>query len=103
MSADGLTLLANSSRSVSEVADIWMFTRKAVDQPFTTVERLATPVSTSEWDMPHYISNDRCFVIASTQAGNGSTLIRNVRYFTRRKATEAFGPGIPLGIPSARP
>ncbi|HWA98695.1 MAG TPA: protein kinase, partial [Pirellulales bacterium] len=104
LSPDGLTLLANSRRKQSQTGDIWMFTRAKIDQPFTTDERLAAPVSTPDWDMPYFISNDRLFVIASSQKDSEEstgkkTTTRQVRYFTRSQATEPFGPGLPLGIP----
>ena len=101
ISPDALTLLATSTRKGSQSGDIWMFTRPAIDQPFSTVERLAEPVNTSDWDMPSFVSNDRLFVIAGSQHGSdmGSKkdAVREYRYFTRAKASDPFGPGRPLG------
>ncbi|MBL8826530.1 MAG: protein kinase, partial [Planctomycetaceae bacterium] len=102
LSPDGLTLLLCSARQPSQRADIWMFTRTAIAEQFTTAERLAEPISTPAWDMPYFISNDRCFMIASSQRVQGTaddTERRRVRYFTRSKPTDPFEPGLPLDMP----
>lgn len=66
-SPDGLTLAITSDRAPGGRGDIWIFRRAALDQPFGAPEYAAAPVSMPVWDMAYYISNDRCFLIASSQ------------------------------------
>ncbi|MDX1946189.1 MAG: protein kinase [Pirellulaceae bacterium] len=99
LSADGLTLLTLSTRDPSAKAEIWLYTRPAIDQPFGTSERLGSPPNTPGWDMPYFISNDRCFLIASSQGADHQGPDRFVRYYQRAVATAPFGPGTELDIP----
>ncbi len=98
-SPDGLSLLAATNRTGTRSADVWSFTRSTLDQPFTAVESLGDEVNTPDWDMPFYISNDRCFLIASNQKRVAGQERRYVRYFTRANTSKPFQPGRPLGIP----
>ena len=98
-SADGLSLLVTTNRNGTRRADVWSFTRSALDQPFISGESLGDVVNTPDWDMPYFISNDRCFLIASNQKRVAGQELRYVRYFTRAKSSEPFQPGRALGIP----
>jgi serine/threonine protein kinase len=95
LSADGLTLLATSTRQREGISDIWMFTRQSRDEPFSNATRLPEPISTPAWDLPDFVSNDRCLIISSSQRKK----MRLTRCFVRTSVNEPFGPGRPLGIP----
>ncbi|MBS0211451.1 MAG: NPCBM/NEW2 domain-containing protein [Planctomycetes bacterium] len=99
LSPDGLTLLCTSARPGSQSGDVWMFSRSALDKPFATAGRWGEPISSPDWDMPYYVSNDRCFVIVSRQYDAAGRSIRDTSYFTRAKAPDPFGPGQSIGIP----
>jgi hypothetical protein len=95
VSPDGLTLLANSTRRAGAFGDVWIFTRASRDVPFATAELLSV-VSTAAWDMPYFVSNDRCVIIASSQQKK----IRDVRVFTRKSVDDVFAAGDRWASPS---
>ena len=94
ISPDGLTILANAGGG-----DIFMWTRPAFGRPYSDAQRLPSPISTPEWDMPCYISNDRQLVILMSQTGDGSNVVRRIRYHSRSDVNLPFDSGKPLDIP----
>ena len=92
LSSDGLTLLLCSTRQNG--GEIWMFTREARDKPFGNAWRLSN-VNTQLWDMPHWVSNDRCAIIASAQ----HEAMRHYRMFSRSSGGGVFGNEQPLRTP----
>ena len=99
LSPDGLTLAITSDRAPGGRGDLWIFRRVAIDQPFGDGEHLAAPVSTPDWDMAYYISNDRCFLVASSQRGSGGNTKRILRYFTRALESDPFAQGVEINLP----
>jgi tRNA A-37 threonylcarbamoyl transferase component Bud32 len=94
LSADGLTLLAAAGGG-----DVFMWTRPALGRPFEDAQRVPSPVSSREWDMPTYVSNDRLLMIVMGQIGEGKEVWRQARYFWRADVRSPFAAGKHLPVP----
>lgn len=99
ISPDGLTLLIGKLAAGTASSDLCLFSRSNLDAPFSKGQLIPSPVSTPDWDMAYYVSNDRRFVIASTQRRGTSSAIRRMRYFWRASADDKFQTAMTLGIP----
>ena len=91
-SPDGLTMLTTTG-------DVNMWTRSALGAPFTGPQRLPEPVSTSEWDMPAFITSDQRLIIVMHQTGSGPRATRRVVYHTRADRNLPFDAARPLDVP----
>jgi hypothetical protein len=87
-SPDGLHLATTTPRYMSDQksAEIVIFQRKSRNEPFVFVERLPEPVNTKLWDMPRWISNDRCVIVATAQ----ETMKHTTRLWVRGKPDGEF-------------
>ncbi len=94
ISADGLTLLAAAGGG-----EVYMWTRPALGRPFDDAQRVPSPVSGREWDMPTYVSSDRLLMIVMGQIGEGAEQWRQARYFSRADVRSPFAAGKPLPVP----
>jgi formylglycine-generating enzyme required for sulfatase activity/tRNA A-37 threonylcarbamoyl transferase component Bud32 len=94
ISADGLTLLAAAGGG-----EVYMWTRPSLGRPFEDAQRVPSPVSGREWDMPAYVSNDRLLMIVMGQIGEGAEQWRQARYFWRADVNSSFAAGKPLPVP----
>ncbi|MBL9080349.1 MAG: protein kinase, partial [Planctomycetales bacterium] len=94
ISPDGLTVLATVGGG-----DVYMWTRPALGKPFENNLRMPSPVSSPEWDMPCYVSDDRLLLIIMSQVGVDGRMRRQVRYFSRPAVDAEFAAGKLLGVP----
>jgi serine/threonine protein kinase len=97
---DGLTLLVTSPRLEGRSGDIWPFRRAGLELPFQADPPLSAPVNGPAWDMAYYLSDDRQFLIASTQSRDRSGQnVRRFHYLTRANPQGPFTTDDPLELP----
>jgi hypothetical protein len=78
-----------------------MFTRTSLKQPFESAQRLDEPVSSKNWDMPCWLSEDLCFLIVSKQFSTSAGTVREVFWLQRDRADAPFAAEVPLNVPLA--
>ncbi len=90
MSADGLLLALCSSRDGSEKDDIWLATRKSVDDPFGTPVRLPSPINSNSYERAPVLSADGLTLLL-TSMRHGGKRSGEILTFTRKSRDEPFG------------
>jgi serine/threonine protein kinase len=99
LASDGLSLFVTSSRSGGTHGDVWMFTRAALDQPFSTEQRLSEPVNSADWEMPCFLTGDLRLLIVARQYRSQTESLREFIPFYRAQADSPFDPGLPMMLP----
>jgi Tol biopolymer transport system component len=99
VSADGFTLLYKSARSggLGRI-DLWMATRKSVDEPFGEPVNMGSDINTDQWEGSPSMSADGLLLVFDSQR-TGNTSNGEVYYSTRDSTTEPWGPVTKMEYP----
>jgi serine/threonine protein kinase/Tol biopolymer transport system component len=99
VSADGLTLLYKSARSggLGRI-DLWMASRKSVDEPWGKPVNMGPGINTEHWEGSPSMTADGLLLVFDSQR-TGNTSNGEVYYSTRNSASEPWGPVMKLEYP----
>jgi hypothetical protein len=101
MTGDGLLLAFVSTREGSQGEDIWMSSRKSVDEPFGEPVRLPEPVNSKGSERhPVFSSDGLTLLITSTRPGSASG---DIWMFRRESRDQPFGDPVQLPEPVNTP